>query len=409
MLRHKTKQYIHLLLFFGLMCMLSACGKKETVQNEPEIAGQSSVQDDVKEPASVTDDNDTAQEPQNPENDTTQPPDGQADDRKDRDDRKDKDNGDSQQADTSVDDVQQENTQEKPEEAFTKKRYASTNVYLRTEASRESKDLALLSKGSVVYEGSQEDGWSHVKDKAGQEGYVYSQYLTDKKPVKTRKKKTPKNSGAQSTNGKVVVIDPGHQQHANSEVEPLGPGSSEMKAKETGGTSGVATGMAEYQLNLDVSKKLRDELQRRGYEVIMVRETNDVDMGNIDRAEVANNAKADAFVRIHANGSENSSATGMMTICQTASNPYNGYLYQQSKKLAGDILDCAVAVTGAVKEYVWETDSMCGINWSEVPVTIFEMGYMSNPAEDVLLSQGDYQDKIACGVADGIERFLTEP
>lgn len=246
--------------------------------------------------------------------------------------------------------------------------------------------------------------YSVKKLKGNQQYYVWIRsYLTvDGEKVYSQWSKA-KNV---KTDAYLVAVDAGHQSRANTQKEPNGPGSSEKKVKVTGGTQGKFTGQTEYELNLAVAKKLKTVLEKRGYKVLMIRKSNDVNISNVKRAQIANKKKADVFIRIHANGSDNSGANGAMTICQTSQNPYCKATYKKSRKLSDCVLNGIAKNTGCRKEGVWETDTMTGINWCQVPVTIVEMGYLSNQKEDRLLATDSYRKKMAVGIADGIDEYF---
>ena len=205
---------------------------------------------------------------------------------------------------------------------------------------------------------------------------------------------------------KVVVIDPGHQLRGDSTPEPNGPNSSTMKARVTSGTTGVATRVPEYIMNLSISLKLRDELVKRGYTVYMTRDVHEVNISNKERAQYATTVGADIAVRIHGNGSTNQSIQGAEAYVPGPSNPYVSHLASASNTLGKCVLDEYCKATGFRNRGVFVSDTMTGMNWSTVPVTILEVGFMSNAEEDRRMQEEAVQANMVQGIANGIDKYF---
>ncbi len=208
----------------------------------------------------------------------------------------------------------------------------------------------------------------------------------------------------------VVAIDPGHQGSwvDMSEEEPIGPGASETKAKSSTGTTGTYSGVPEYELNLQISKLLQTELEERGYKVVLTREDNDTAISNSERATLAWEEGGDIYVRIHANGSDDPSTNGALAMVPSSSNPYVPELADDSFLLADCILSEYCLETGFSSLGVQYYDNMSGINWSQIPVMILEMGFMTNESDDLNMEDPSIQGLMVKGIADGIDDYFSQ-
>jgi N-acetylmuramoyl-L-alanine amidase len=205
----------------------------------------------------------------------------------------------------------------------------------------------------------------------------------------------------------LISIDPGHQRKGNGQQEPISPDSHTTKPKVTGGTTGVSTGKPEYVLNLEVAVLLKQALISRGFEVLMTREEHDVDISNIERAQMANDAYADLAVRIHADGAASPKATGFSVLYPDPDVRITQSIQPSSLRAAEAILDAMKKGTGASSRGLAARSDLSGFNWSKVPVVLIEMGFMTNPSEDEQMSDPEYQQQIAEAIAEGIDTYMS--
>lgn len=200
----------------------------------------------------------------------------------------------------------------------------------------------------------------------------------------------------------LICLDPGHATApaVGRQLEPIGPGSRELKIKDPGGAAGEAP------VALAIARRTRSLLLARGYRVAMTRDGTGYRGGNRDRARFCNERRAALMIRIHADGSADSSVRGVSTLVPALRRGWTDDIYGASRR-AGTLLQRElVASTGARDLGVVERSDLTGFNWADVPAVLVETGFMSNPGESARLRSGRYQDKVAGALVRATQRFL---
>ena len=199
----------------------------------------------------------------------------------------------------------------------------------------------------------------------------------------------------------LICIDPGHGTipEIGRQTEPIGPGSSQLKIKDGGGTAGEAP------VALAIALKTRALLKGDGYRVAMTRTGRTYAGGNIERARFCNVRHAALMIRIHADGSTDRSLRGVKTLVPALHRGWTDDIYASSVRAARKVQSAVVRQTRAVDLGLVQRSDLTGFNWANVPAVLVECGFMTNPAEARLLRSNAYQLKIARGLTAGAEAF----
>lgn len=203
----------------------------------------------------------------------------------------------------------------------------------------------------------------------------------------------------------LVVIDPGHQQKANLNLEPIGPGATTQKYKVTDGTTGVVTKKREAVLVLEMAFILKEKLEAKGMQVLMTRTSQDVDISNKERATFANDHKANLFLRLHADGSENPNQSGFAVLTPAEGSPYTKEIYAESLQISQTIVNKMRENHQVKVNGIKYRDDLSGFNWAKVPGVLLELGFMSNPEEDKKLSDPQYVNSLLQSVTDSVDEY----
>jgi len=243
-----------------------------------------------------------------------------------------------------------------------------TNI--RKQAKVQSNVVALANEGDTFTVKSIVDDWYEIKLKNGDSGYVAGWIVSNNGSNAQIQK-----GGAESyLKNKTIVIDPGHGGGDN-------------------GTTG-ASGTLEKELTLRTAKLLYSKLRAAGANVYLTR-SSDSFITLPSRVYAATANDADAFVSLHYDSSLDRSARGMTGY----------YYYNYQRGLADSLYTSTIAQTNLGGRGVRFGDFHV-IRENSQKAALIELGYLSNPQEELTLNSGGFQENAASGLYDGLARYF---
>ncbi len=216
---------------------------------------------------------------------------------------------------------------------------------------------------------------------------------------------------------KIIVLDPGHQYTEDSTkydiwISPyMNPSNQSSVIKNhlpNTGAKGVASNKSEYEINLSIARKLKTELEARGYTVYLTRDGNNTLLHDAQRAAVANKYDTDLMISIHCNYDADSAVkSGTYSIVPKV---WDGYpdknLAYLSYKAAAIITASYSDISGMTNLGICETENAPLFSFCKVPSFIIELGYLSNSADDKNINNTEFQSSMIIGICDGIDKYF---
>ncbi|TQN27524.1 N-acetylmuramoyl-L-alanine amidase [Haloactinospora alba] len=242
-------------------------------------------------------------------------------------------------------------------------------------------------------------------------------------PPTTDSRESPDSGDGNSTappteqgplSGTTIVVDPGHNggnadaAEEIAEQVPSGPGE---KSCDTVGAE-TADGYHEHEFTWDLARVVRDELESDGAEVVLTREDNDgVGPCVNERAEIGNDADADAAVSIHADGASGGSGFHVITPGEIDGYSTNADIIGPSRQLAEDVRTTFREEADQPyadyigEEGIDERTDLGGLNLSTVPKVFLEVGNMRDPDDAEKITDSQWRERAGAALASGLAHY----